>query len=112
VCRCEDVTLVELEHAIDAGHRDIESLKRFTGFGTGWCQGKQCLVACARVLEDRAGQFPLAPVTPRPPVHPMPLGMLASLIDAVSLDRATSAREANDLGESVTIHHDPEERER
>jgi hypothetical protein len=31
------VTLVELEQAIELGHRDIESLKRYTGFGTGWC---------------------------------------------------------------------------
>ena len=65
LCRCEDVTLAEVERAIDEGQDDIESLKRFTGFGTGWCQGKQCLVACARVLEERAGMFPLAPVTPR-----------------------------------------------
>ena len=42
VCRCEDVTLHELEHAISLGHRDIESLKRYTGFGTGVCQGKSC----------------------------------------------------------------------
>lgn len=88
LCRCEDVTLAEVEHAIESGQRDIESLKRFTGFGTGWCQGKQCLVACARVLEEKTGTFPLAPVTPRPPLHPMPLGMLASLGDVVSVDRA------------------------
>ena len=43
VCRCEDVTLQELEHAIARGHDDIESLKRYTGFGTGWCQGKGCV---------------------------------------------------------------------
>src|SRR5262249_5508031 len=44
VCRCEDVTLHDLDEAIDKGHRDIESLKRYTGFGTGYCQGKWCLV--------------------------------------------------------------------
>ncbi len=90
LCRCEDVTLSEVEHAIDAGQRDIESLKRFTGFGTGWCQGKQCLVACARVLFEKTGEFPQAPVTPRPPVHPMPLGALATLGDAVSVERAAT----------------------
>ncbi len=87
LCRCEDVTLAEVDHAIEQGHRDIESVKRFTGFGTGWCQGKQCLIACARALEERTGEFPQAPVTPRPPVHPMPLGMLAGLGDAVSVER-------------------------
>ena len=43
VCRCEDVTLHELMNGIERGHRDIESLKRYTGFGTGYCQGKWCL---------------------------------------------------------------------
>ncbi len=89
LCRCEDVTLAEVELAIESGHHDIESVKRFTGFGTGWCQGKQCLVSCARVLQDRTGEFPQAPVTPRPPIHPMPLGHLAGLCDVVSVDRPT-----------------------
>ena len=50
VCRCEDVTLHELEDAVARGHDDIESLKRYTGFGTGWCQGKGCVALCARLL--------------------------------------------------------------
>ncbi len=43
VCTCEDVTVDEVEHAIAKGFHDIESVKRYTGFGTGMCQGKQCL---------------------------------------------------------------------
>ncbi len=78
-CRCEDVTLAEIEQAFGEGHRDFESLKRYTGFGTGWCQGKQCVVACARFLAEKTGAPPDAPMTPRPPLHPMPLGMLAGL---------------------------------
>jgi NAD(P)H-nitrite reductase large subunit len=78
VCRCEDVTLVDLEDAIERGHTDIESLKRYTGFGTGWCQGKWCVALCARLLVDRGGSAAL-PITPRPPVHPLALGDLAGL---------------------------------
>jgi len=78
VCRCEDVTLHELQHAIDLGHRDIESLKRYTGFATGVCQGKSCLVACARVLHARAGD-PGSGITARPPYHPATLAKLAGL---------------------------------
>jgi len=55
VCRCEDVTRHELDRAIELGHRDIESLKRYTGFGTGHCQGKWCLALCARILAERGG---------------------------------------------------------
>ena len=64
-CRCEDVTLHDLEEAIGRGHTDIESLKRYTGFGTGWCQGKSCVAACAEVLEKSGGSAAL-PFTPRP----------------------------------------------
>ena len=82
-CRCEDVTLHELEAAIERGHDDIESLKRYTGFGTGWCQGKQCVVLCARFLLAREGALPDAPMTPRPPTHPVELGLLARLGEAL-----------------------------
>jgi hypothetical protein len=79
-CRCEDVTLHELDVAIDAGHDDIESLKRYTGFGTGWCQGKWCLPVCARRLAER-GHAVTDPFTARPPFHPVSLAALAGLPD-------------------------------
>lgn len=81
LCRCEDVTLHEVEKALALGHRDIESVKRYTGFGTGWCQGKQCLSLCARVIAAHTGVAPDAPFTPRPPFHPVPLAHLAQLIE-------------------------------
>jgi bacterioferritin-associated ferredoxin len=80
VCRCEDVTLHELEDAMERGYRDIESVKRYTGFGTGWCQGKWCLAACARLIHERGGDAAL-PMTPRPPYHPVPLSVLAGMTE-------------------------------
>ena len=50
VCRCEDVTLHDLEHSVERGYRDIEEVKRYTGFGTGPCQGKECLAPMATQL--------------------------------------------------------------
>lgn len=81
VCRCEDVMLDELEEAIEKGHDDLESVKRYTGFGTGWCQGKQCVALVARLLVARGGEPPTLPITPRPPFHPLPLAHLARLAD-------------------------------
>jgi bacterioferritin-associated ferredoxin len=81
VCRCEDVTLHEIEEAVAAGHRDLESVKRYTGFGTGWCQGKQCLALATRVLVKLGGEIPDRPITPRPPFHPLPIAELAALAD-------------------------------
>ena len=80
-CRCEDVTLHELHDAIARGHDDVESLKRYTGFGTGWCQGKWCLALCARVLAEKGGDAS-TPFTPRPPFHPVTLADLAALEDS------------------------------
>lgn len=80
VCRCEDVTTHEIDEALRAGHRDLESLKRYTGFGTGWCQGKQCVALCARLLEQRGGESPGSPITPRPPFHPISIAHLARVL--------------------------------
>jgi sarcosine oxidase, subunit beta len=81
ICRCEDVLLQEIEGAIVAGHKDIESLKRYTGFGTGVCQGKSCVAQVARVLAERTGTPPrlISPITPRPPIVPLPLRLLAGV---------------------------------
>ena len=53
LCRCEDVTLADVEHAVGAGYADLEEVKRYTGFGTGPCQGKECLREIA--ARDRRG---------------------------------------------------------
>jgi bacterioferritin-associated ferredoxin len=90
VCRCEDVTLHDLKDAIARGYTDIEALKRYTGFGTGWCQGKWCVALCSRILVESGGSAAL-PITPRPPVRPVPLGDLAGLALVADEDQ-TSGR--------------------
>lgn len=83
VCRCEDVTWTELEHGFAAGLTTIEELKRYTGFGTGPCQGKECMAAVARALIQRglATTESLAPFTSRPPIEPVSFGALATAPD-------------------------------
>ena len=87
LCRCEDVTLHEAEEALAKGHDDIESLKRFTGFGTGWCQGKSCLAAATALLRARGHAVP-EPFTARPPFRPVALADLAGLATLVDADEA------------------------
>ncbi|HEY7725595.1 MAG TPA: FAD-dependent oxidoreductase [Anaeromyxobacteraceae bacterium] len=79
LCACEDVTREEVRRAFALGHRDLESVKRYTGFGTGPCQGKACLGLVARELVG-LGATPAeaAPFTVRPPTAPTPLAALAS----------------------------------
>ena len=84
LCRCEDVTLADLEHCVSRGYKDIEEVKRYTGFGTGPCQGKECLAPMATHL---AQQTQVAPVlirlfTSRPPLAPTLIKILARSPDA------------------------------
>ncbi len=79
LCRCEDVTLGDLEHTVARGYCDIEEVKRYTGFGTGPCQGKECLAQVALQLARLTGTDPakISPFTSRPPLSPTPLRLLA-----------------------------------
>lgn len=87
VCRCEDVTLADVEDAMAQGYADIEEIKRYTGLGTGPCQGRECVVPTCQLLARarepaRAAWQPDAPAAPhpftvRPPLYPVALGSLA-----------------------------------
>jgi len=55
LCRCEDVTLADIQHAVAAGYADLEEVKRYTGFGTGPCQGKECLREIALAICQASG---------------------------------------------------------
>ena len=84
LCRCEDVTLADLEHCVSRGYADIEEVKRYTGFGTGPCQGKECLGPVATQLARLTAKPPaqVPPFTSRPPLAPTPLKLLALAPDA------------------------------
>lgn len=78
VCTCEDVNDVELREAIASGCADLESLKRFTGFGTGPCQGKTCVTIARRILSEATGEPATAKgITYRAPTQPVALRFLA-----------------------------------
>ena len=50
LCHCEDVDVEEVHSALEQGFGDLETLRRYTGIGTGKCQGKCCLVQTLRIL--------------------------------------------------------------
>jgi bacterioferritin-associated ferredoxin len=79
LCRCEDVTLADVERAVAAGYADLEEVKRYTGFGTGPCQGKECLREIALTIARAAGRAPteIEPFTTRPPLVPTELKVFA-----------------------------------
>lgn len=81
LCRCEDVTLREFRQAYREGFTEMESLKRYTGLGTGFCQGKGCLSEAAGELatlrELNPGEIRLTNI--RPPAEPLTFAQLAAL---------------------------------
>jgi sarcosine oxidase subunit beta len=79
LCRCEDVTLADVQRAVAAGYGDLEEVKRYTGFGTGPCQGKECLREVALAIAAASGRPPAAiqPFTTRPPLVPTELELFA-----------------------------------
>jgi len=73
ICRCEEVTLAEIEAGFDCGAQSVGAVKRATRAGMGPCQGRYCgpllaaLAASRRALPlDEAAHW-----APRPPVKPM-----------------------------------------
>ncbi|MCP4328680.1 MAG: FAD-dependent oxidoreductase [Alphaproteobacteria bacterium] len=73
VCRCEEVTLGDVEAQIGAGRPSMSEIKRGTRLGMGPCQGRYCTPLVAALLHDRFG-VPLdeyAYFAPRPPIQPV-----------------------------------------
>ncbi|WP_270933406.1 FAD-dependent oxidoreductase [Falsiroseomonas oryzae] len=79
ICRCENVSLAEIEAELDGGVTTIGALKRATRAGMGRCQGRYCGPVLIRLLATRSGT-PLAEpraFAPRPPVRPVPIASVA-----------------------------------
>ncbi len=75
ICRCEDITLQDVEEAFEKGFRDIESLRRYLKLGTGPCQGKTCIPILQRILCTLKGTNAVEDITVRPPETPIPLAI-------------------------------------
>ncbi|MFH1943833.1 MAG: (2Fe-2S)-binding protein [bacterium] len=75
VCRCEDITMEEVETAVDAGMDDPEEIKRFLHIGMGPCQGR----TCGRLVSQIIARIKKRPVSSvkrteqRPPLVTVPI---------------------------------------
>ncbi len=73
VCRCNDVTVEEIEALIDEGVTDIEEIKRLLRIGMGPCQGRTCIPLVMAILARRTGKKPDEIPLPRArvPIRPV-----------------------------------------
>lgn len=75
VCRCNDVTLEDINKAIEAGIDDFELLRKYLKIGFGPCQGRGCLLIAARIFARRMSKSlgdVLVNYSVRPPITPIP----------------------------------------
>ena len=87
ICRCQEVTKGEIRQAIAEGARTVDGVKRRTRAGMGLCQGKTCDRLVASIIAEETG-LPLSdilPVTVRPPVRPLILGIFEEDNDAKNI---------------------------
>ena len=79
ICRCETVTARNLAERMFADIGDPAPLIAETRAGMGHCQARGCASLIAAVIGRHAGQpiYTVDPITPRPPVFPVPIGVLA-----------------------------------
>ncbi len=73
ICRCEELTLAEIEAGFEDGTQSIGAVKRATRAGMGRCQGRYCGPVLAALAAARRN-LPLdegAHWAPRPPVKPI-----------------------------------------
>lgn len=80
VCRCDQITIGDIEAAIDAGALTVNDVKRRTRAGMGLCQGAYCMAQVAALLAARLNEplAEIAPMTARVPVRPLPLEVMAT----------------------------------
>jgi thioredoxin reductase/bacterioferritin-associated ferredoxin len=91
ICRCEEMPLAEIHQAIAAGARSANEVKGLTRCGMGNCQGRICEALLARAIATKLGPAPeylqqveaAGSFTPRPPLYPLPLTVLAEAAEVV-----------------------------
>ena len=72
VCRCEEVTVGQVEEALERGYTDYEELRRYLRLGMGPCGGRTCRLNTLLVMSRKLGVpvEKLHPGTYRPPAIP------------------------------------------
>ena len=78
ICRCEEITLDEIQMWIDRGYDTFNELKRIMRVGMGPCQGRGCQDIILREISKKTGK-PLSEIESgrvRQPVKPIPIRIL------------------------------------
>ena len=79
LCRCESLTLAELEGMLESGVSSMQEIKKLSRCTMGPCQGRTCKDMIAKViaayLNKSVGELDI-PIS-RAPIKPITLGLIA-----------------------------------
>ena len=81
VCRCEEITLGQIQNVVKTGCAGPNQLKSFSRCGMGPCQGRFCGLTVSEIIADTLNK-PVSEVgyyRLRPPIKPLLLQELANL---------------------------------
>lgn len=83
ICRCEDIKLSDVRQFVAAGGFDVNQFKSESRCGMGPCQGRMCGLTLSSILARELDRDPrnMGPQRVRPPVTPVPLKELATLLN-------------------------------
>ncbi len=81
VCRCESVSVDEIQSVAKMGCRGPNQAKAFSRAGMGACQGRMCASTVSGIVADfhEQGMEETGAYSVRPPVKPITLGEIASM---------------------------------
>lgn len=84
ICRCEEVTVGEVEDLVARGITDPNQIKRLCRMGMGLCQGRTCGSVLEALVARLSGQGAAAVgyLAARAPVRPVPACDIAAASDA------------------------------
>ena len=80
ICRCEAIRLAQVNDAVALGAGTLSAVKNLTRAGMGECQGRLCGPLLAAQVARLSGKDRQAvgTLSPRPPIHPLPLAAVAA----------------------------------
>lgn len=81
ICRCEDLTYDDIVKAVRDGYTTLEEIKRHLRCGMGPCQGRTCVRLIIGIIANETGK-PISQIerpTVRPPLRPIPVGVLTGV---------------------------------
>ena len=85
ICRCEEITKLEIKNAIREGYATVNDIRKRTRAGMGFCQGKTCEKLVRQIIEENTDKAAadILPSRTRPPVRPIEACVFAAGCDEI-----------------------------